>query len=115
MYTRFPGGSSNTVSSFNPGIMTRLCNIMVERGYKYFDWNVDSGDAGGARNADKMVDNVTKSLSKSRANVVLMHDFSSNSKVLDALPRIIDFGIENGYRFSNITENTPMVTHRPNN
>ena len=113
--TRFPGGSSNTVSSFNPGIMTRLCNIMVERGYKYFDWNVDSGDAGGARNADKMVDNVTKSLSKSRANVVLMHDFSSNSKVLDALPRIIDFGIENGYRFSNITENTPMVTHRPNN
>ena len=112
---RFPGGSSNTVSSFNKGIMTRLCNIMVEKGYKYFDWNVSSGDAGGAKTADDMFNNVTMNLSKSRANVVLMHDFSSNSKVLEALPRIIDFGIENGYRFSNITENTPMVTHRPNN
>ena len=113
--TRFPGGSSNTVSSFNKGIMTRLCHIIVEQGFKYFDWNVSSGDAGGAKTADDMVDNVTMNLSKSRANVVLMHDFSSNSKVLDALPRIIDYGIQNGYRFSNITENTPMVTHKPNN
>ena len=112
---RFPGGSSNTVSSFNKGIMTRLCKTMVNKGYRYFDWNVSSGDAGGAKTADDMVDNVTMNLSKSRANVVLMHDFSSNSKILDALPRIIDFGIENGYRFSNITENTPMVTHKPNN
>ena len=113
--TRFPGGSSNTVSNYNKGIMTRLCRLMVEKGYKYFDWNVSSGDAGGAQDADDMYNNVTMNLSKNRANVVLMHDFSSNSKVLEALPRIIDFGIENGYRFSNITENTPMVTHKPNN
>lgn len=113
--TRFPGGSSNTVSKYNPGIMTRLCNIMIEKGYRYFDWNVSSGDAGGAQTADDMYNNVVMNLSKSRANVVLMHDFSSNSKLLDALPRIIDFGIANGYRFSNITENTPMVTHKPNN
>lgn len=113
--TRFPGGSSNTVSSFNKGIMTRLCNLMVQKGYKYFDWNVSSGDAGGAKTADDMYNNVVMNLSKSRANVVLMHDFSSNSKILEALPRIIDFGIENGYKFSNITENTPMVTHKPNN
>ncbi|MBR3255204.1 MAG: polysaccharide deacetylase family protein [Clostridia bacterium] len=113
--TRFPGGSSNTVSKYNPGIMTRLCNLLISRGYKYFDWNVSSGDAGGAQDSDDIYNNVTMNLSKSRANVVLMHDFSSNSKLLDALSRIIDFGIENGYRFSNITENTPMVTHKPNN
>ena len=113
--TRFPGGSSNTVSKFNPGIMSRLCKLVVDRGFKYFDWNVSSGDAGGATNSDQVYNNVVKSLSKSRANVVLMHDFSSNAKVLDALPRIIDFGIENGYSFSKITENTPMVTHKPNN
>ena len=47
---RFPGGSSNTVSSaYNRGIMTRLANSLLSKGYQYFDWNVDSNDAGGAR------------------------------------------------------------------
>lgn len=113
--TRFPGGSSNTVSKYNPGIMTRLCRLLPQRGFKYFDWNVSSGDAGGARNADEVYNNVVKGLSKSRANVVLMHDFSSNQKGVDALARIIDYGLANGYTFSRITENTPMVTHTPNN
>lgn len=114
--TRFPGGSSNTISKrYNQGIMTRLCKLVQEQGYKYFDWNVSSGDAGGAKNADQLYNNVISGLSKSKANVVLMHDFSSNSKVLDALPRIIDYGLANGYTFERITESTPMVTHRPNN
>lgn len=103
------------VSKYNPGIMTRLCKLIVSKGYKYFDWNVSSGDAGGAKTSDDVYNNVISGLSKSKANVVLMHDFSSNSKLLDALPRIIDYGLANGYTFERITESTPMVTHRPNN
>lgn len=113
--TRFPGGSSNKVSKFNPGIMTRLSKLVVESGYKYFDWNVSSGDAGGAKSADDVYNNVIKGLSKSRMNVVLMHDTNAKTMTLNALPRIIDYGIENGYRFERITESTPMVTHKPNN
>ncbi len=113
--TRFPGGSSNTVSKFNPGIMTKLCKEVVARGYKYFDWNVSSGDAGDVKTSQAVYNNVTKGLSKSRANVVLMHDFSGNTKTLNALSSIIDFGISHGYTFKNITKNTPMVTHKPNN
>lgn len=113
--TRFPGGSSNTASSFNPGIMTKLCREVVSRGYKYFDWNVSSGDAGDVKTSEGVYNNVTRGLSKSRANVVLMHDFNGNTKTLNALSSIIDYGIQNGYKFSNITENTPMVTHKPNN
>ena len=37
--TRFPGGSSNTISNYNPGIMTRLTKKVIEEGYRYFDWN----------------------------------------------------------------------------
>ena len=95
--------------------MTRLCKIVLDNGFKYFDWNVSSGDAGGATNSEEVYEAVIGGLSKERANVVLMHDFSTNEKVLDALPRIIDYGIQNGYTFSNITESTPMVTHTPNN
>ena len=114
--TRFPGGSSNTISKkYNVGIMTRLTKLVVQKGFKYFDWNVSSGDAGGASNSDQVYNNVINGLSKNKANVVLMHDFSTNQKVLDALPRIIDYGLANGYTFERITESTPMVTHRPNN
>ena len=113
--TRFPGGSSNTVSRFNPGIMTRLSKLVVERGYKYFDWNISSGDAGGAKSADDVYNNVIKGLSKSKQNVVLMHDTNAKSMTLKALPRIIDYGLANGYTFARITESTPMVTHKPNN
>ncbi|MBP3255182.1 MAG: polysaccharide deacetylase family protein [Clostridia bacterium] len=113
--TRFPGGSSNTVSDYNPGIMTRLTELVVNSGYRYFDWNISSGDAGGARTGEDMYNNVVAGLSKDKVNVVLMHDFGSNEKVLEALPMIIDYGLENGYTFSNITLNTPMVTHHVNN
>lgn len=113
--TRFPGGSSNTVSRYNPGIMTILSNEVVSRGYKYFDWNVSSGDAGGARTSQDVYNNVINGLRKNRANVVLMHDFSGNTKTLNALADIIDYGLNNGYTFSNITESTPMVTHNINN
>ena len=113
--TRFPGGSSNTVSSFNPGIMTRLTKLVLKKGFTYFDWNVSSGDAGGAKNGDQMYRNVKRGLYSKGNNVVLMHDFSSNSKVLDALPKIIKYGKNHGYVFKKITKSTPMVTHGVNN
>lgn len=113
--TRFPGGSSNTVSSFNPKIMTKLTKEVVNKGYKYFDWNVSSGDAGGAKNKDQVYNNVTKNLVKNRNNVVLMHDFSGNTKTLNALTAIIKYGKQHGYTFKAITKDTPMVTHNVNN
>ena len=44
-----------------------------------------------------------------------MHDFKGNTKTLNALEDIIDYGLANGYSFEVITPSTPMVTHRPNN
>ena len=116
MYMRFPGGSSNTVSRhYKKGIMTELSKEMLKRGFKYFDWNVSSGDAGGAKNAKKVYKNVTKNLSKKRGNMVLMHDFASNKKGLEALPKIIKYAKEHGYTFSAINDNTPMYGQHINN
>ena len=47
--------------------------------------------------------------------MVLMHDFGGNTKTLNALSDIIDYGINNGYTFSSINESTPMITHSVNN
>ena len=108
--TRFPGGASNTVSKFNKGIMTRLAKQLTEKGYKYWDWNVSSGDAGDTTNPDKIVENVTSNCTKDKRNIVLMHDI--HEYTVNAIERIILWAKENNYQFYRIEENMDPVHHR---
>lgn len=111
---RFPGGSSNTISSFNKGIMTTLVKEVTNAGYHYFDWNVDSSDAWSARNSNDVYNNVINNLKKG-TNIVLMHDLSSNEKTVNVLEKIIKNAKEKGYIFANITMNTKEIHHGINN
>ncbi len=111
---RFPGGSSNTISSFNKGIMTTLVKEVTNAGYHYFDWNVDSSDAWSARNSNDVYNNVINNLKKG-TNIVLMHDLSSNEKTINILEKIIKDAKEKGYIFENITMNTKEIHHGINN
>ena len=107
---RFPGGSSNTVSRICPGIMTKLAKEIQDKGYYYFDWNVDSKDAETATTtADQVYNNVISTLKKSGHSVVLMHDVKSFT--IDAVERIIQWGLQNGYTFAAMDENTPVTHH----
>lgn len=112
---RFPGGSSNTISRrYSTGIMTYLTRETLNRGFKYYDWNISSGDAdAGSHTADEIYNNVVRQLSSKRVNMVLMHDIKPYTR--DALRRIIRYGKENGYTFEAIGEKTEMVTQRVNN
>lgn len=112
---RFPGGSSNTVSRrYSAGIMSTLTTEVVNRGYKYYDWNISSGDAaGGSLTADIIKNNVIYSLRSDRFNMVLMHDIKTCTR--DALREIIRYGKDNGYTFEKITMDTEMVRQRVNN
>ncbi len=109
--TRFPGGSSNTISDFNPGIMTKLSKEVEKRGYQYCDWNVDSNDAGGSDSENEIYKNVVNGLFKNGRNVVLMHDANGKGATVKALKKIIKYGKENGYSFQVITPETEMVHH----
>lgn len=114
MLTRFPGGSSNTVSSaYNKGIMTRLTKLLQELGFRYFDWNVDSNDAGGAKTADEVFENVTKGVANRTNSVVLQHDTQDFS--VDAVERIIAWGLCNGYTFQALDVDSPGCHHGVNN
>lgn len=116
MILRFPGGSSNTVSrKYCPGIMTKITEKVLSEGFKYYDWNVMSGDSGDVKTKEAVYANVTKGLKPGRDNIVLMHDFSGNNKTLEALPGIIDYGLANGYKFEVITPNTEMVRQKIQN
>ena len=102
---RFPGGSDNTVSSFNPGIMTRLAAELHGMGYQYFDWDIKSGDAGETESADGVFRNVTEGMAGRETAIVLQHDIKSFS--VDAVERIILWGLENGFVFRALDLNSP--------
>lgn len=110
---RFPGGSSNTVSRFNPGIMTRLTGKLKEMGYRYFDWNVDSLDAGGATTANEVYYNVVNGIGNRSISVVLQHDTKGFS--VNAVEKIIQWGLANGYTFLPLTTSSPTCQHKVNN
>ena len=108
---RFPGGSSNTVSAqYDRGtrIMSRLVNEVEARGFRYFDWNISSGDAGGAKTANEVYNNVTSRLGPGEW-VVLQHDTQGFS--VDAVERIIQFGKRNGYQFKPLTMDSYGAWH----
>lgn len=111
-FIRFPGGSSNTVSkNYCKGIMTEAVQLVTENGYIYFDWNVDSQDAGGANTAEEIYNNVISGIKPGRTNIVLMHDSAGHQATYEALEGIIEYGIENDYVFRPITDKTPQVKH----
>lgn len=110
---RFPGGGSNTVSGFNPGIMRRLTKAVQDMGFQYFDWNVDSQDAGGAWDKDSVVRNVINGCSYNRISVVLQHDIKGYS--VDAVEEIILWGLANGYTFLPLDPTSPTMHHGVNN
>lgn len=111
---RFPGGSSNTISrSYQYGIMSQLTNMVIEKGYRYYDWNVDADDAGHAYSSSQVYNNVVNHLSYNRANMVLMHDIKYQTK--DAIRDIIRYGKNDGYTFKKIENDTYMIRHGVNN
>ena len=114
--TRFPGGSSNTVSARYDGgqrIMSKLTKSVQDRGFTYFDWNISSGDAGGAYTADQVYNNVVSHLGKGGSYVILQHDIKGFS--VDAVERIINYGLSHGYTFLPLTTSSFTAHHGVNN
>lgn len=113
---RFPGGSSNTVSKhYYRGIMTYLTRESINRGYIYFDWNVDSNDAGSSINNTFQIQNNVISRVHSGANIILMHDSSSHLATANALPGIVSALKSKGCSFRKIDNTTPAIRHGVNN
>ena len=110
---RFPGGSSNMVSSFNEGVMTRLTVQAQRKGYDYYDWNVLSGDAGDTTDPDEIAENILAGIGRRNISVVLCHDI--HKYTVDAIEPVLREAIENGYTFLPITPGCVECHHPVNN
>lgn len=107
---RFPGGSSNKVSTTS---MDTFARYLDEQGIVFFDWNSASGDGGAELlPVETLVENSMKGILKRDTTVILMHDAASKRTTVDALPTLIEsiLALEDTVILP-ITENTKPVQH----
>ncbi|MBR4759404.1 MAG: polysaccharide deacetylase [Lachnospiraceae bacterium] len=87
-FYRFPGGSSNEVSTVS---MQELADYLKEQDIYYLDWNVASGDAMGTNlSAGALAQRVLGMIGEEETQVVLMHDAADKSATVDALAIILE-------------------------
>ena len=85
---RFPGGSSNSVSSMDMAVFARYLD---EQDVSFFDWNVSSGDGGKyVLSVETLLENCTSKIETREASVILLHDSAGKKTTVEALPSIIE-------------------------
>lgn len=110
-FYRFPGGSSNRVSSTDIREMTDYLDAV---GITYFDWNISAGDAaGGPVSSEQIINRVMDQLPPHRVAVVLLHDAADKRSTVDALPGLIERieAMDDGTEILPITEETMLIQH----
>lgn len=114
MISRFPGGSSNTVSSVDMG---ELVAYLEKEGITYYDWNVSSLDAeSGKTSVIQIVENVVENIQNYQNAIVLLHDANDKKTTVEALPIIIECLNKMGnVNILPITEETVKIQHQIKN
>ncbi len=102
---RFPGGSKN---DYNAATRDAIIEEMTRRGFRFYDWNVDSNDAGGATWTE-MFTSVPEDISNNYRSVVLFHDSAQRENTVYVMEDIIKKLIKEGYKFDKINNNTQPV------
>lgn len=99
---RFPGGSKN---DYNEATRDAIIKEMTRRGFRYYDWNVDSGDAAGA-NWTQMHNSIPRDIEDKYRSIVLMHDRTNATLVLDDVISVL---LSEGYKLDKINNDTQPV------
>ena len=112
-FIRFPGGSDNTRSArYATGIMAKLTQEVVKRGYQYWDWNAETGD-GHSVSAEE---EIAEALSCEYNNIVMLaHDGDLKEATLEAMPTIIQAFKDRGYTFKPLDREAKVIHHEVQN
>lgn len=102
---RFPGGS---VNDFNTDTRDKIIQEMTRRGFRYYDWNVESGDVDGATWTD-MYNSIPSDIANCYRSIVLMHDSNSTPNTVLVLGDVLHVLVSDGYKFDKINNDTRPV------
>lgn len=107
---RFPGGSSNKISTLD---MNEFAEYLDSWNVRFFDWNVSSGD-GDRRlhTVDEIVKSSLEGIENRETTIILMHDAVGKPTTVEALPKIIEsiLAMEDT-EILPITEDTDLIQH----
>ena len=90
---RFPGGSF---------LCPDLRAAVKAAGYRYYDWNASAGDAEGNYSAEQLFENAVRTAQNKDPVLLLLHDGVGYRQTLRALPKIISYFQNEGYRFKTL-------------
>ena len=108
-YFRFPGGSSNKVSSLS---MVDFVTYLNDKGIVYFDWNVINGDATGKKlTKEQMIKNVMSGVRGNTNSIVLMHDIAGGGLTVESISTLIKKLQKEEYIILPITKYTTPIQH----
>ncbi|GAS85213.1 polysaccharide deacetylase [Paenibacillus amylolyticus] len=103
---RAPGG---TYGHFDQSYF----DLLQLGGYTVMDWNVDSGDSKRKGvPAKEILSNSTKVPAGARSVIVLMHDGGAHAETVKALPGIIKYYRDHGYRFDTMKSTDQPIQFR---
>lgn len=103
---RFPGGSSKRLN-------TLTLEALHKNNFKVYDWNVNVYDGiNPYLSATQLAQNSHIIKGNKNIAIVLMHCNFNNKNTVKALPQIIKYYIDLGYKFKTITEDTPEYYYR---
>lgn len=102
---RFPGGSNN---DFDVDTRDEIIAEMSRRGFRFYDWNVDSYDVTGAT-WTQMYNSIPLNVRGNYRSIVLMHDLATTPNTVLVLEDIIGVLKKEGYKFDKINSDTKPV------
>lgn len=103
---RFPGGSY-------PKADRNYVQLLTERGYVYFDWNVDSKDSTRKDiSAKEIKANVVNQVAGKTKVIILMHDGAGKQATVKALPGIIEHLLEQGFQLKQLDKEVAPIQFR---
>ena len=95
-FFRFPGGSKN---GYNQKVYQDIIKEMTRRGFIYYDWDGDSGDASGGNVPGETIYQNSMDAIRKGCNIILMHNIFGKKSTLDQVGRIIETAQKEGYEF----------------
>lgn len=102
---RFPGGSQN---DYNESTRDAIIKEMTRRGFRFYDWNVESGDVDGAT-WQQMYNSIPRDCHGVKRPVILMHDSAGTQNALYVIEDVLKVLQGEGYKFDAIRNDTEPV------